>query len=172
MPSEEAKVQWCLQKAEKELKETGRHRGLVKVAPNFNLAHAHIAKAEHNLLAISKFKENGFSDWSASAAFYCAYHCFLAILARAGYESRNQECTFALVSALARQKKVAVDELLLSEIMSMKPEEKAELPSIVQLREAGQYGASTSIDDGSYERLLSISKEILDSAKEIIEVKP
>lgn len=172
MPSDEAKVEWCLKKAQNEIKAGGRHRGLIKAKPNINLALAPISKAEHNLLTISKFKEAGFSDWSASAAFYCAYHCFLAILAKSGYESRNQECTFALISLMARQKKISIDEGLLSEIISIKPEEKAELPSIVQLRELEQYGASTSIDDGSYERLLTISKSILDSAKEIIEVKP
>lgn len=171
MPSDEAKVEWCLKKAQGEIAEGGRHRGLIKVKPNLNLANAHIAKAEHNLLAISKFKEAGFSDWSASAAFYCAYHCFLAILARAGYESRNQECTFALISAMVRQKKIKLDEKTLSEIISIKPEEKAEIPSILQLRELEQYGASTSIDDESYGRLLAMSKSILDMAKEIIEVK-
>ncbi len=29
-----AKVEWCLRKAEKEMKEEGKHRGLVKIAPD------------------------------------------------------------------------------------------------------------------------------------------
>ena len=43
------KVSWCLNKAKKELKEEGEHRGLVQVEPNKVRALEHIKKAEHNL---------------------------------------------------------------------------------------------------------------------------
>jgi hypothetical protein len=38
MPHAENKVDWCIKKAEKELKETGKHRGLVNVIPFYFLA--------------------------------------------------------------------------------------------------------------------------------------
>ena len=43
------KLDWCLKKAEKELKEEGTHRGLLQVKPNKVQALEHIRKAEHNL---------------------------------------------------------------------------------------------------------------------------
>jgi len=43
------KLDWCLKKAEKELKEHGKHRGLVIIKPDKKQALEHIKKAEHNL---------------------------------------------------------------------------------------------------------------------------
>lgn len=62
MPHADNKVDWCLKKAEKELKETGRHRGLVKKKPDISLARMHVRKAEHNLKAMTDFKNTGYSD--------------------------------------------------------------------------------------------------------------
>jgi uncharacterized protein (UPF0332 family) len=94
------KVKWCLNKAEKELKIGSIHRGLVKIELSVENAKEHLRKAEHNFKAISAFKDIGFCDWSISAGFYVIYHCFLAICVKFGYESRNQECTIALVQKL------------------------------------------------------------------------
>src|SRR3989344_4121270 len=86
-------IEWCLDKANREIEECKKlgkrtkHRGLLKTNPNINEAKQHLAKAEHNLDGITRFKEIGFSDWSMSAGFYCIYHCFLAIAAKFGYES-------------------------------------------------------------------------------------
>jgi len=65
------KVKWCLNKAKRELEESDLHRGLVKVEEDLELAEKHIIKAEHNLKAAIYFEKGGFSDWSASAFFYC-----------------------------------------------------------------------------------------------------
>ena len=105
MPHASNKVEWCLRKAKKELGELGLHRGLIKINGGIELAEKHILKAEHNLKGAIYFKKGGFSDWSASAFFYCIYHCFLAILTRFGYESRNQECTIATIEMLKEAKK-------------------------------------------------------------------
>ncbi len=83
------KVEWCLKKAKKELEASKKHRGLVKAKPNLEEAKKHVAKAEHNFKAALSFEKTGFSDWSVSAAFYTIYHCFLAIIVKFGYESRN-----------------------------------------------------------------------------------
>lgn len=67
------KLNWCLNKAKKELEETGLHRGLVKIEEDLDFAEKHIIKAEHNLKAALYFEKGGFSDWSTSAFFYCIY---------------------------------------------------------------------------------------------------
>ena len=70
-------VDWCLNKATKEVEECQKlgkrpkHRGLLKSDPDNEEARKHLAKAEHNLKAITHFKDTGFSDWSMSAGFYC-----------------------------------------------------------------------------------------------------
>ena len=169
MSHSENKVKWCLQKAEKELKSGGKHRGLVKMMPDVELARQHIAKAEHNLKAMISFKKTGFSDWSASAAFYSIYHGFLAVLAKFGYESRNQECTFALINSLIEDKKISLDKKFVEEIHSLDHEERHEAPTIIEIRELEQYGVSISLEDNAYERLLSLAKNALSQVKEIIE---
>lgn len=163
------KIEWCLKKAERELKEKNIHRGLIKTSPNYKFAEMHLKKAEHNLKAITDFKKMGYSDWSASAAFYAAYHCLLAIAAKFGYESRNQECTFALIYNLIEEKKINLSIMLIEEISSLKPEEKQERETIIGLREFGQYGVALSLENEKCNKIEKIAKEILDKTKEIME---
>ena len=91
------KVEWCIRKAQNEIEEHNNHRGLVKIVPNIDKAKDHITKAEHNFKTTLYLKKGGYSDWCSSTLFYIIYHCFLSILSKQGYESRNQECTFALI---------------------------------------------------------------------------
>lgn len=95
MPHIDNKVRWCLKKAEREIADGRKHRGLMKIEPNFDEAKKHITKAEHNLKAFIYLAKGNFPDWSVTAGFYVIYHCFLAIILKNGYESRNQECTIA-----------------------------------------------------------------------------
>jgi len=44
------KVEWCLRKAEKELKESDKHRGLVKIDPDIKQAENYIKKAQRYIL--------------------------------------------------------------------------------------------------------------------------
>ncbi len=67
------KVKWCLNKAKKELEESGMHRGLVEQEQDYKTAALHMAKAQHNLSAALFFEKNDYSDWSASAFFYCYF---------------------------------------------------------------------------------------------------
>ena len=80
-------------------------------AEDIEEAKNHLKKAEHNFKAVLSFEKTGFSDWSVSAVFYTIYHCFLAIIRKFGYESRNQECTIALVEHLKEQNKIKLKEL-------------------------------------------------------------
>lgn len=169
MSHAENKLKWCLKKAQNELKEKSKHRGLVKIEIDSTLIDAHIKKAEHNLKAILDFKEIGYSDWSASAAFYSIYHSLLAITAKFGYESRNQKCTFAVIYYLIETEKIYIEKKLINQIHQLNPDEQQELPTIVEIREFGQYGIALSLEDDSLNKIVRLSKEVLDRAKEIVE---
>lgn len=43
------KLQWCLNKAKREIEEGKKHRGLLKIDPDLHKASDHLTKAEHNL---------------------------------------------------------------------------------------------------------------------------
>ncbi len=161
------KLNWCLKKAEKELAEgSKKHRGLIKISPNKTLAKEHISKAEHYLEATFLLKEK-FSDISASTVFYSIYHCFLAIIAKFGYESRNQECTFAVIYALIEAGEINIDKSLIDKIsmLSIKSDED----SVIEIREKYQYGTELSMKEKLYHENLDIAKKILGKTKEIIE---
>jgi uncharacterized protein (UPF0332 family) len=160
-------VQWCLNKAKKELQEQKFHRGLEEVAPNKNIAEKYIAKAEHNLQASSYFKDGGFSDWSASAFFYSMYHCLLAILRKFGYESKNQECTFAVIDFLCEEKKISLDKRFVDTLRMTKLQEVDH--SVVKTREDYQYGFQLElVEMEDFERLSKLCRELINRTKEII----
>lgn len=159
------KVEWCLKKAERGIKQ----RGLVKVAPNAKKAREHIKKAEHNLRLMLNLKAGEFSDWCAPAAFYAMYHALLAILAKFGYESGSQECTFALVSSLIEDGKIKMDKALLENMAKLDPGRQMEKETLTDIREEYQYGTKLSIEDKTYEELLDAVKKLLGESKRIIE---
>ena len=167
-------VEWCLNKAKKEIEECKKlgkrpkHRGLLKANPNIDEAKKHLAKAEHNLDGISRFREIGFSDWSMSAGFYCIYHCFLAIAAKFGYESANQTCTIALMRFLKEDKKIQLDEKFI-ELLEYEGIEDIKDNSVIDLREDYTYGVKISVkDEAKINELEETCKELIDITKEII----
>ena len=162
------KLNWCLKKAQKELIEGQKHRGLIITTPNKETAREHIAKAEHYLKATDYLKKGNFSDISTSTVFYSMYHCLLAIAAKFGYESGNQECTFALVSTLIEEGKINFEQSLLDMISQLEIQEDTQ--TSVEIREQYQYGTSLSIkDDNLYYKLFSLAQDVLSKTKTIIE---
>jgi len=162
------KVKWCLNKAKKELEKSNLHRGLVKVEGDFGLSEKHIFKAEHNLKAAIYFQKGGFSDWSASAFFYCMYHCFLAILRKFGYESRNQECTIAAIELLKEEGKIEIDRKFIDTLKITDVEEIQE-SNVIKLRENFQYGVDLEFNENEeFNNLIKLCKEIIYETRDII----
>lgn len=168
MSHEKNKLEWCLKKAEREIAEGNKHRGLVKTSADKEKAKKYIKKAEHYLEA-SLILKKGFSDIGVSTVFYCIYHCFLAILAKFGYESRNQECTFAVIYSLIEDGKINLDKGMIDKIspLSRKEEEEA----IIDIREKYQYETEITLKEGLYEDIFNLAKEILGKTKMIVEEK-
>ena len=167
-------LKWCLNKAKSEIEECKKqgkrikHRGLLEIKPGITEAEKHIKKAEHNFKAIGSFKEIGFSDWSVSAGFYCIYHCFLAIAAKFGYESRNQECTISLIECLKEESKINIDSKFI-EILKHQDIEEIQENKLIDMREDYTYGVEISVEnEKKINDLTEICKEIIDISKEIV----
>lgn len=167
-------VEWCMNKAKKEIEECKKlgkrlkHRGLLKSNPDLEDAKKHLAKTEHNLRGITRFKEIGFSDWSMSAGFYCIYHCFLAIAAKFGYESGNQTCTISLMRHLNETNKIKLDEKYI-ELLEYEEMENIQEESVIDLREDYTYGVQITVkDEAKLNELKKICKELVDITKQII----
>jgi len=160
-------VRWCLSKAQKELKESGTHRGLVEVRPDAALAKEFLEKAEHNLDAFLLNKKHGMLDWTISMGFYVMYHCCLAIITKFGYETRNQECTFALIESCIEDKKLPEDfKRYLEEMKSHIPEQE----DVISMREKYQYTPLIDVEKQKVEALLKLCQDMLKETKGILEV--
>jgi len=161
------KVRWCINKAKKEAEEGKTHRGLVEMEPNLEEAKRHLRKAEHNFKAALAFEKIGFPDWSVSAVFYTIYHCFLGIIRKFGYESRNQECTIALVENLKEENKIKISDELIETLKASDHEERHSGTAIL-LRENFQYGTITKIEDKDLENLKELCKKAIQETSKII----
>ena len=166
-------VEWCLNKAKKEIEECRvhgkrlKHRGLLKSSPDIEEAKKHLTKAEHNLIGITRFKEIGFSDWSMSAGFYCIYHCFLAIAAKFGYESGNQSCTISLIKYLNEEKKISINNRYI-ELLEYEEIEGTKEETVIGLREDYTYGVQISVkDEAKINELKKTCKDLIDIIKDI-----
>lgn len=144
-----------------------RHNGLRKIPPNNEIAQEHMAKALHNFKAMSSFRNTGFSDWSASSAFYALYHGLLAILSKKGFESRNQSCTFALVEDFIR--KGELEHLTISDIREIFDkniaDDLAHSSKILDIREKMQYSTKTQLADEEFQFLKKRTRELLDKIR-------
>jgi len=161
------KLDKCFKEGEKEGE---RHKGLRKIGINKELIDKHLEKAAHNLNAVSEFKNIGYSDWSASAAFYALYHCLLALLIKFGYQSRNQNCTFAFVEDLINRKKIPLNLEELKEIFDRDiTEDLSHSEKILDIRETMQYSFKTSLNDKEFNKLLERTKLLFDKLRREIE---
>lgn len=165
------KVEWCLNRAKKELQEGKKHRGLVKVEADLEKAREHLSKAERNLKVTLYLHRGAFTDWCSSSLFYMIYHCFLAILTKYGYETRNQECTFALIASFIEDGKITIAQEDLEKVTTLNITETQESPeTAVSIREDYQYSTKVSLENKEYQELLQLAKRILDKTKETLEM--
>lgn len=166
MPSE--KITKCLKEG---TQQGDRHQGLRKIEPNEKRMQEYLLKAQHNFGAMVHFHQFGYSDWSASAAFYTLYHCLLALLAQRGYESRNQSCTFALIEEWIEKNEIKLfSKTDVKEIFDKEIKSNLEYSTkILDIRERMQYGTKTSLAEAEFEFLKKRTKELFDKIKLEIE---
>ncbi len=116
---------------------------------------------------MTDFHDLHYSDWAASAAFYALYHSLLAILAKQGYESRNQSCTFALAEHLIEKEEISyMTPSDVKEIFDKEATESLEnSKKILDIRERMQYSTQTSLAEEEFRLLKARTKELLDKIR-------
>lgn len=112
----------------------------------------------------------GFSDWSASASFYCLYHCLLVLIAKEGYESKNQNCTFALIENMINKNKISLTKEDLKEIFNRDITDNLENSNkILDIREKMQYSIKTTLEQEEFIELKEKTKKLFDKIRREIE---
>ena len=136
-------LEWCLKDS----------RRLLKTKPDLDLAQKHVKKSEYNYMIVQTLEKLKIYDWALNVGFYSIYHCFLAILAKYGYESRNQACTITVLLDLINEKKVDLDKDLVNQFDILDVEQNITNPTVRESRENSTYGVKTSVDLHQLERI-------------------
>ena len=157
MPQIGKHLKWCLKD----------QRRLVKTRSNLGLAQKHVKKSEHNYRVVQTLERLKIYDWALNVGFYAIYHCFLAILAKYGYESKNQACTITVLLYLINEKKLDLDKDLVTRFDTLDVEKNIINLTIRESRELSTYGVETSID---LQQLKKIKKLILKVQRETIRI--
>ncbi len=150
-------LKWCLKDPKR----------LIKTKPDLELAQKHVKKSEYNYGVVQTLERLKIYDWALNVGFYSMYHCFLAILAKYGYESRNQACTITVLLTLINEKKLNLDKDLVAQFDSLDVEKNITNPTVRESRESSTYGVETSID---LKQLKRIKELILKVQRETIKI--
>ena len=136
MPQIDEHLKWCLKDPKR----------LIKTKSDLGLAQKHVKKSEYNYEVVQTLERLKIYDWAFNVGFYAIYHCFLAILAKYGYESRNQACTITVLLTLINDKKLDLDKDLVTQFDALDVEKNITNPTVRESRELSTYGVETSID--------------------------
>ena len=157
MPQIDEHLKWCFKDPKR----------LIKTKPNLDLAQKHVKKSEYNYGIVQTLERLKIYDWAFNVGFYAIYHCFLAILVKYGYESRNQACTITVLLTLINEKKLDLDKDLVTQFDTLEVEKNITNPTVRESREISTYGVETSID---LQQLKKIKELILKVQRETIRI--
>jgi len=157
MPQIENHLKWCLKDP----------RRLIKEKPDLDLAQKHLEKSKYNYGVIQTLERLKIYGWALNVGFYAIYHCFLGILWKYGYNSKNQSCTITVLLNFIDDKKLDLDRDLVSQFDTLDVEENLTNPTVRQEREISTYGVETSID---LEQLKKIKELVLKVQRETIRI--
>lgn len=157
MPQINKHLQWCLKEPKR----------LAKTNPDLDLAQKHLEKSEYNYGVLQTLESLKIYDWALNVGFYAIYHCFLAILAKYGFESRNQACTVSAMLSLINEEKISLDKELVAQFDMLDVEKNITSPTVRESREISTYGVETSID---LQQLKRIKELIIKVQRETISI--
>ncbi len=157
MPQIDNHLKWCLKDP----------RRLIKEKPDLDLAQKHLEKSKYNYGVVQTLERLKIYDWALNVGFYAIYHCFLGILWKYGYNSKNQSCTITVLLKLIHDKKFDLERDLVSQFDTLDVEKDLINPTVRQEREISTYGVETSID---LEQLKKIKELVLKVQRETIRI--
>jgi len=157
MPQIDEHLKWCLKHPKR----------LIKIKPDSDLAQKHVKKSEYNYGVVQTLERLKIYDWAFNVGFYAVYHCFLAILSKYGYESRNQACTITALHTFINDKKLDLDKDMVTQFDTLDVEKNIINPTVRERRELSTYGVETSID---LQQLKKIKELILKVQRETIRI--
>lgn len=157
MPQIEEHLKWCLKDS----------RRLIKTKPDLELAQKHLQKSIYNYGVMQILEQQKIFDWALNVGFYAIYHCFLALLAKHGYGSRNQSCTITALLTLISERQLNLEKDLIQQFDTLDVEKDLLSSTVREQRENSTYGVETSVD---LQQLKEIKELILKVQRETIKI--
>ena len=117
-------------------------------------------KSEYNAEVMKDLEKLKRYDWALNVGFYSIYHCFLAILAKYGYESKNQSCSITALLTLIDEKKIEFDKDLVLQFDTLEVDKEATKSTVRESREISTYGVKTDIDTGELDKVKELIKKV------------
>lgn len=160
-------VRECFISALRDEKKGKKHKGLLLVKSDNQIAKEYIQKAKKNLEACDLFKTKGLEYKLPEEWFYTLYYCALAILAKFGVETRSQRCTASFLKYIKEKKLIDYDDDFINRIIVYK---EKEAKSDVDEREESRYSSKVKIEEVAeqYDTMMGICRKAISQAEEIV----
>ncbi len=161
------KLKECFTTARLDEKKSKKHKGLMYVGRNDDLAEEYIQKAKDNLGLCEVYKEKRFDYKLPEEWFYIMYYCALAISAKFGVESRSQRCTALFLKYLKENNIISYDDEFIDRIMVYIEIDKR---TDVDERQDARYGPKVKSEEiiNKYGSMMDMCRRCINQCEEVI----
>lgn len=144
-----------------------KHKGLLLVKTDQNVAQAYLEKARVNLMLCDDFKEKRIDYMIEEAWYYTRYYCALAILSKFGVQTRSQRCTALFLRYVKEKGLIVLSDDFIDQITVHADKEET---SAVDEREEARYGASVQSEETmqKYDSMMDVCKNYISETEEIV----
>ena len=136
-----------------------------------NLEFANYILEEHNHSLKEKLKNKKFYDWCITIYYYSLYHSALALVSKAGFESKNHLATITALTLFYYHKKNILNKQEIEFLLNSFPIKKEEISFIIStkdLRERASYGVE-SFEQKQAENLRKQTVDFVNKCRGILE---
>lgn len=137
-----------------------------------NIDFANFILTEHEFSIKQKLKGKTFYDWCITIYYYSIYHAVLALLAKAGYSSKNHLATITAITLIYYHKNTILqkeDVHFITEHIYLEKEEVDFIITSKDLREKACYGVDKIFELSQTLRLQKQTSELINKIRTILE---
>lgn len=137
-----------------------------------NLEFGNFILSEHEYSIKKKFKNKSFYDWCVVIYYYSIYHAVLALISKAGFNSKNHLASVSVLTYVYYHKRNVLkreDIKFIIENLDIKDEEIEFIVSAKELREKASYRVDETFDLNLAKNLQEKTADFVNKIKNILE---
>ncbi len=136
-----------------------------------NLEFGNFVLSEHKYSIKKKLRGKSFYDWCVVIYYYAIYHSVLALISKAGFESKNHLASISALTYIYYHKRNLLnkeDMQIVIDNFNVKCEEIEFIASSKEIREKASYRVDESFDISLAEDMRSKTADFVNKVKEIL----